>query len=209
MSPVELPYVSAKELQDYFGTTFYERGRSYANKGMVGQARWDPEDNTLRADVAGSAAQDYTSIVRLKRHSPTAKSFTVLSSQCTCPVGGDCKHVVAALMAASVRQVAPFGSTALHDPDQRSSPTLPAGRLPAAEQLPAVGRRHLGVRSRIGSRSSPVSPPTASMHRCGPLAPAAPWLGLHRRGLRSASRSPNCGALASGTSKCTRSRARS
>ncbi|PCC54634.1 hypothetical protein CIK59_03760 [Brevibacterium aurantiacum] len=143
MSPVELPYVSAKELQDYFGTTFYERGRSYANKGMVGQARWDPEDNTLRADVAGSAAQDYTSIVRLKRHSPTAKSFTVLSSQCTCPVGGDCKHVVAALMAASVRQVAPFGSTALHDPDQRSSPDPPSWQT---------------AHSRTASRSGTSSP---------------------------------------------------
>ncbi|SMY02149.1 DEAD/DEAH box helicase [Brevibacterium antiquum] len=122
MSPAELPYVSAKELQDYFGTTFYERGRSYANKGMVGQASWDPQAMTLRADVSGTAAHDYISTVRLQRHSPTAKSFTVLSSRCTCPVGRDCKHVVAALMAVSIRQVAPFGSTALHDPDQRRSP---------------------------------------------------------------------------------------
>ena len=126
MSPAELPFVSAKELQDYFGTTFYERGRSYANKGMVGQVSWDPEALTLRADVSGSAAHDYTSTVRLERQSPTAKSFAVLSSRCTCPVGGDCKHVVAALMAASIRQVAPFGSTALHDPDQRRSPEPPA-----------------------------------------------------------------------------------
>lgn len=126
MSLAELPFVSAKELQDYFGTTFYERGRSYANMGMVGQASWDPEAMTLRADVSGSAAHDYTSTVRLERHSPTAKSFTVLSSRCTCPVGGDCKHVVAALMAASIRQVAPFGSTALHDPEHRRSPEAPA-----------------------------------------------------------------------------------
>ncbi|GAA1561287.1 DEAD/DEAH box helicase [Brevibacterium picturae] len=147
MSPVELPYVSAKELQDYFGSTFYERGRSYANKGMVGQASWDPDAMTLRADVSGTAAHDYTSIVRLEQHSPTAKSFTVLSSRCTCPVGGDCKHVVAALMAASIRQVAPFGSTALHDPDQRRSPEdatwkaahSGAARKEARHQTPAGG----------------------------------------------------------------------
>ncbi|MDN6747772.1 MAG: SWIM zinc finger family protein, partial [Brevibacterium sp.] len=151
MSPGELPYVSAKELQDYFGTTFYERGRSYANMGVVGQARWDPEVMTLRADVSGSAAHDYTSTVRLKRQSPTAKSFAVLSSRCTCPVGGDCKHVVAALMAASIRQVAPFGSTALHDPDQRRCPE------DADWQSSHRGTAHTSPRSRSSDGSNASS----------------------------------------------------
>ena len=168
MPPVELPYVSAKELQDYFGTTFYERGRSYANKGMVGQATWDPEAMTLRADVSGTAAHDYTSTVRLERHNPTAKSFTVISSMCTCPVGGDCKHVVAALMAASIRQVAPFGSTALHDPDQRRSPddadwrsahvraarTSPRGRAPDGSTPSSQSRRESDWKSLLSGFSA-------------------------------------------------------
>ena len=122
MSTAELPYVSAKELQDYFGTTFYERGRSYANKGMVGDIEWVAQELTLRAEVSGSAEHDYVSVAVLTRSDPAGKSFSVRASHCTCPVGGDCKHVVAALMASSVRRVTPYGSTALHDPTRRRSP---------------------------------------------------------------------------------------
>ena len=122
MSATELPYVSAKVLQDHFGATFYERGRNYANKGMVGALDWNSESLILRAEVSGSAADAYSSRAQLACSSPAAKSLTIVSSFCSCPVGGDCKHVVAALMASSVRRVTPFGSTALHDPSQRGSP---------------------------------------------------------------------------------------
>ena len=118
----ELPYVSAQVLKAHFGETFYERGRNYANKGMVGALDWDPESLILRADVSGSAADAYSSRAQLARSSPDAKSLIIVSSLCSCPVGGDCKHVVAALMASSVRRVTPFGSTALHEPGQRGAP---------------------------------------------------------------------------------------
>ena len=134
MSAAELPYVSAKLLKNHFGATFYERGRNYANKGMVGALDWNSESLTLRADVSGSAADAYSSRAQLARSSPTAKSLTIVSSLCSCPVGGDCKHVVAALMASSVRRVTPFGSTALHEPGQRGAPA--DGRNPEAGRGP-------------------------------------------------------------------------
>jgi superfamily II DNA or RNA helicase len=81
-----------------FGASTYQRGTSYARSGRVVQLELDEADQALYAVVAGSGGQRYRTTVALQPDGGSGAFY--VESYCTCPVGIDCKHAVAVMIAA-------------------------------------------------------------------------------------------------------------
>jgi superfamily II DNA or RNA helicase len=76
----------------------YRRGSAYARTGMVRSARWLAGGAQLYGEVEGHSGTPYTTWVRLSRDG--AGRLRSFQGSCTCPVGNDCKHSIALLLAA-------------------------------------------------------------------------------------------------------------
>ncbi|MGH3844505.1 MAG: SNF2-related protein [Pseudonocardiaceae bacterium] len=97
----------------------YARGLAYARQGAVLHMEWDSTDSVMRAVVRGSSGAGYQTAVYLESTDGAQLEFAF--GECTCPVGIDCKHVVAVAIAAA----------------GTASPAKPAGggqRAPSWEQ---------------------------------------------------------------------------
>ncbi|MBB5786376.1 SNF2-related protein [Jiangella mangrovi] len=71
----------------------YVRGLMYAQHGAVTDVVWGPNDGIVTGNVIGSARQPYSTVAIMK---PAGGGrFTFVEGRCSCPVGFDCKHVVA------------------------------------------------------------------------------------------------------------------
>ena len=82
--------LTAQDLRLWTDSRYIDRGRSYLSR--VGEPRWS--DGSLVARVRGT--QTYTTELFLDSHGE-------LEAECSCPVGGRCKHAVAlALYAAQL-----------------------------------------------------------------------------------------------------------
>jgi len=86
----EWPVISDERIQQMLGVTCSSRGKAYDRKGHVLDVTMD--DGLLVAEVSGSQNEPYHVHIRFN-------SKAELVSRCTCPVGGDCKHVAASLYA--------------------------------------------------------------------------------------------------------------
>jgi SNF2 family DNA or RNA helicase len=88
---IDLPI---KELINWFDPDTVSRGVSYANKNHVIWSRLESDDNIIyiEAEVRGSQNKPYRVTVEIN---PTEKN---IDGDCTCPIGYNCKHVVAAIM---------------------------------------------------------------------------------------------------------------
>ncbi|WP_139224351.1 DEAD/DEAH box helicase [Cellulomonas marina] len=85
------PALRVEEVVDLVGPAAFTRGLEYAHRGRVRSRSWDAAEQLLDAVVAGSAPHPYVVRVRFRGR-------TVRAADCTCPVGGWCKHVAAALL---------------------------------------------------------------------------------------------------------------
>ncbi len=81
------------DLKDWAGNKILKRGENYFNNGMVTNLRITPKG--ILACVSGS--DDYLTIVNIREGS----GKDIISSDCTCPYGINCKHAVAAILAYS------------------------------------------------------------------------------------------------------------
>ena len=91
------PLVDAVDVIRLVGPRAFSRAKEYARDDHVLSSAWDVEGQALTAEVRGSVAAPYRCRVVLapgrgEHGRPT-------SSECSCPLGGDCKHVAAALLA--------------------------------------------------------------------------------------------------------------
>jgi len=83
------PSLTANDIRQRYNADAYSRGQSYATSGAVQSLRWIGDK--LEAQVEGRHDEPYTvSIIFLDGR--------IAQSSCTCPIGGSCKHVVAALL---------------------------------------------------------------------------------------------------------------
>jgi hypothetical protein len=84
-----------------FDTTTFRRGAGYADDGRVMRLRRDGD--RIEGEVAGSGRSVYAQTVRVR-----ADRYGIgFSGDCTCPVGSNCKHVVALLLASLESKAAP------------------------------------------------------------------------------------------------------
>ncbi|MGH3822831.1 MAG: SNF2-related protein [Pseudonocardiaceae bacterium] len=77
----------------------YARGLAYARQRAVLHMEWDGTDGVMRAVVRGSSGAGYRTAVYLEPRGGAQLAFAF--GECTCPVGIDCKHVVAVAIAAA------------------------------------------------------------------------------------------------------------
>ncbi|EFC84999.1 DEAD/DEAH box helicase [Parafrankia sp. EUN1f] len=102
MLPLELQNVDRGHLRATVGDTTYRRGLQYAQQGAVLQISWRPAGNTLAGVVAGSHGERYLTTVQFTGVG-SGEQWWFDIGRCTCPVGVDCKHAVALVLAAATR----------------------------------------------------------------------------------------------------------
>ncbi|HET7279468.1 MAG TPA: DEAD/DEAH box helicase [Dermatophilaceae bacterium] len=125
-------------LRHELGPATYDRGDAYYRSDMVLSVATGRNDEVLLGTVRGSHGRTYQTVVRVAdpRPSPSSGFAEAWSSRCTCPMGSDCKHVVALVLTARQRlasghpRVRPTWESALADlvrdpPDEGA--TIPLG----------------------------------------------------------------------------------
>ncbi len=99
------PTIDATSLVAAAGPTSYDRGVQYLREGAVTRMSWDRSE--LYGSVRGSAGSCYETVAYFHPAGPSVLEFD--QGQCSCPVGFDCKHVVALVLAAAQAQLARTG----------------------------------------------------------------------------------------------------
>ncbi|UOY01859.1 SWIM zinc finger family protein [Blastococcus sp. PRF04-17] len=156
------------------GHETWRRGATYARQGRVAHIQYSREAAQLAAVVTGSAERRYRTVAEYDVHSSR------WWGECSCPVGADCKHAAAILIAAQdalsrppVAPPAPAWERALADF------VAPVTATPAAKPI--------GLQFDVGA-GSPVTATAPSSIRLRPVVPGAKgrWIrtGVSWRGLR-------------------------
>ena len=148
------------------GTASYARGLQYVRQRAVVHMRWDSSESALHGTVRGRAGEFYA----------TAAYFSVADGlplefergHCSCPVGFNCKHAAALILAAADTDAAPAASRQSPRSVTWEQPleSLLESRLAVAGRLPerdATGHRADAVRGR---------PRSAGTRPCGERAVA-------------------------------------
>src|SRR5882762_6055572 len=103
MVRTDLPDIDIVALKDTIEAATFSRGIQYARQHAVIRVDWDPSEKTLDGTVHGSSGEVYETTAYFMPSRWSALVFE--QGQCTCPIGLNCKHVVALVMtAANARQ---------------------------------------------------------------------------------------------------------
>ena len=94
----ELSEVELSEIETAVGSKSFKRGRGYARGNRVVKIEWNPEVETLIGSVVGQGAL-YSTAAFFAADGDGALAFA--DGECTCPVGYNCKHVAAIVIAAT------------------------------------------------------------------------------------------------------------
>ncbi len=111
-----MPLFTESDLKREFSAAYLARGRDYQARGQVLGLTVDPNDGLIKARIRGSGKQPYRASIAI--HSARAGRARI-EGDCTCPVGFNCKHVVAALLetlALDKVRTAPAKTAKLHKP---------------------------------------------------------------------------------------------
>ncbi|HEX3981780.1 MAG TPA: SNF2-related protein [Acidimicrobiales bacterium] len=134
-------------LERLVGQPTYDRGREYARHGAVRRSTWSLGGTRVVGEVQGGARDPYYASVELIRGSN--QRLMSFEASCTCPVGFNCKHAVALVLAGELD--ASQGRRRLRgQPEDGPEPASRSGRN-------GIGRR------------SPGPPATAAEGWEGPL----------------------------------------
>jgi superfamily II DNA or RNA helicase len=146
---VQLSDLESSELEDQFSATTFKRGRSYARGNRVLSLEWDEDEQMLSASVVGHGAIYDTSAY----FEGEGDELAFADGECTCPVGWNCKHVVAILLAATEqrRRQPARGAVSRRQVNRRARPAPARPPAPpawdqslqalvAARRTPAVGK---------------------------------------------------------------------
>ena len=93
----KLSELELSEVAVAVGSRAFERGRAYARRSRVLDAAWEPDGVTLTGSVVGNGAL-YTTTAFFVEGSAGTLEFE--DGECSCPVGYNCKHVAAVVIAA-------------------------------------------------------------------------------------------------------------
>jgi superfamily II DNA or RNA helicase len=84
-------------LERLVGSGTFARGSGYAHDGAVRKRTWSPGGTHVVGEVQGGAPKPYVASVTLTRS--RSKQLSAFRATCTCPVGVNCKHAVALVLA--------------------------------------------------------------------------------------------------------------
>ncbi len=120
-------------LADAVGSGAYARGLLYYRQGAVGTLWWDPAESALHATVRGRTAEFYNTAAYFLVADGRPPQFE--HGRCSCPVGFNCKHVVALVLAGTGDEpagvpepLAPRATASLGVVRAGSAATVPAPR---------------------------------------------------------------------------------
>jgi len=116
--------ITLSSLRRIFDPATFERGARYASEGRVLTLNATEIGNgavRLTATVKGSQRIPYAQAIQLHRRGDTV---TMVSGACDCPVGLNCKHVAAALVAWASRADRPGPPNPSPSPQPAESPLL-------------------------------------------------------------------------------------
>ncbi|MFZ7087669.1 SNF2-related protein [Curtobacterium sp. RRHDQ10] len=110
------PLVDAVDVIRLVGPRAFGRAKDELRTGNVEQVAYDEDDLTVHASVQGSAPSPYR--VRVDVLPARGDTIRPVRSSCTCPLGGDCKHVAAAMLQLGAQGVsAAMPTPTAPDPD--------------------------------------------------------------------------------------------
>jgi superfamily II DNA or RNA helicase len=89
--------VEAKWLERVVGSPTFARGLQYARSGAVRKRTWSASGLRVIGEVQGGARQPYVASVTLGRS--RSQELSDFMGTCTCPMGVNCKHAVALVLA--------------------------------------------------------------------------------------------------------------
>ncbi len=95
--------IDAVDVIRFVGPQTFGRARDLVRRGLVEEATWH-DDGTITASVSGSADEPYD--VHVDTILARGEFVRPVRSRCTCPIGGECKHVAGALLTINARAVA-------------------------------------------------------------------------------------------------------
>ena len=102
----DFPDITPEQIAEWLGQDVAEKGEGYFDRGLVSELDEHESEDVLDAAVQGREGRPYLVNIRFLPES-------TISSHCSCPMGGACKHVAAVLYAqmeelAEDEPVAPF-----------------------------------------------------------------------------------------------------
>ena len=100
MQLVTIDGIDPTSLVPAVGAQTYSRGAAYARQRAVLHMEWDGVDSLLQAVVRGSSGNAYETSVYFEASWDGAE-LVFAFGECTCPIGINCKHVVAAAVTAT------------------------------------------------------------------------------------------------------------
>jgi hypothetical protein len=149
-----------------FSPATLEAGRVYEARGRVCQLEISPDGTRIEAETIGSLADPYDQVITMQhlKH----RGF-VVNAACSCPVGRQCKHLAAVMIAAQRRQAA-AKPVAAGRPSPAPAPLSivqprPQFRYPDAGDAPlpfAVGHWLADLQTRIEDASEAYPPSVRS-----------------------------------------------
>jgi len=155
-----VPLVDAVDVIRLVGPRAFNRAKEYVRDGAVLDTVWHPADERLEGTVQGAESTPYRVVVDLR---PTRGEYSrPVRSRCSCPLGGDCKHVAATLLQSNSRAVA-----------DRSAPSTGAAGL-GGGGVTTPGQARLGTaagdwRSTLGAMGQPTRASSARTTAMGLL----------------------------------------
>ncbi len=93
--------IDAVDVIRFVGPQTFGRARDLVRAGLVDDAVWHDDDGTVTATVTGSADDPYE--LRVETTPARGEFVRPVRSSCSCPLGGECKHVAAALLTINAR----------------------------------------------------------------------------------------------------------
>ncbi|MFT3790554.1 MAG: DEAD/DEAH box helicase [Rudaea sp.] len=195
MDEIEFRELLSDLIDDALDARTQAKGADYLRRGLVRSLRYGdmgPESGRLKGEVQGSEPRPYTAGIQIEGILADAD----IDTHCTCPLGGDCKHVAAiALKLLGIRGAQPIVPAEPRPPDlgawtpwlqtlaQTQAAPVTAAR-PEDRVFGVLLRLGEGVLPRVqaqpvwlrrGKRGGYVSPQMIGSHHYGP---DDPWRGL-------------------------------
>ena len=112
-------------LAEAVGPDTYEQGVQYARQHMVVRALCKKSGGVLAGTVRGQYGHVYTTTARFSAADGTGPRLPrFLQGECSCPVGVNCKHVVALVLTVTARLAADSSGRVGHGPSVAWEQTL-------------------------------------------------------------------------------------
>jgi superfamily II DNA or RNA helicase len=159
----ELGHLDEAGLQNLVAPATLARGRSYARRGAVLRSEWTADGDGVVGEVLGTAAAPYRVSATVTR-SADSRILYRFAGRCTCPVGYNCKHAVALVLAVDRPALRAVGDSpgwveplrCLLDRDQEPGEPRVALQFELVPLRPTPGRE--GQRKAPGIRLRPLQP---------------------------------------------------